>query len=99
MSNFDVVGGGSSFSGNYLGWTPILTDDSDAGSAGYDQTVVAGPTVLPAFASGLMTPKVLASAAPNVGLGIATLDARLKLLIPVTSRNGVYSAVLTFTII
>jgi hypothetical protein len=33
----------------------------------------------------------------NQGLGIAYLDARLKLLIPVTANNGVYSATLTIS--
>ena len=48
---------GDTFSGNYLGWEPVMTDDSDVvggegfdvGGAGplYDQTVLPGPTVLP----------------------------------------------------
>jgi hypothetical protein len=95
VTNF--TSGANSFSGNYLGWSPVMTGDSGVTLEGYDQTVVGGPAVVPAFASGLTTPKVLASAAPNVGLGIATLDARLKLLIPVTANNGVYTAILTLS--
>ncbi|MDO8362471.1 MAG: fibronectin type III domain-containing protein [Actinomycetota bacterium] len=99
MSDFVVAGGGSSFSGNYLGWTPVVTDDSDATSAGYDQTVVAGAPVLPDTAAGLATPKVLSSAASGAGLGIAKFDARVKLLIPVSARSGTYAGTLTFTVI
>jgi len=95
----DFTKGSDSFSGNYLGWTPVVTDDSDATMEGYDQTVAAGTRVLPDDAVGLSSPKVLASAAAGAGLGIARLDARLRLLIPVTANNGVYSATLTFTII
>ena len=93
----DFASGANTFSGNYLGWTPVKTLDSGVTLEGYDQTVVAGSTVAPAFASGLTTDKVLASAQPNLGLGIAYLDARLKLLIPVTANNGVYSATLTIS--
>ena len=97
VTNF--TSGSNNFSGNYLGWTPVKTSDSTVTLENYDQTVVGGPTVLPAGPAqgGLTTPKVLASAAPNVGLGIATIDARLKLLIPVTANNGVYTAILTLS--
>lgn len=99
MSDFDVVGGGSSFSGNYLGWSPVVTDDSDLTTAGYDQTAVAGASVLPTTAAGLATPKALASTASGAGLGIASFDARLKLLIPVSARAGTYNGTLTFTVV
>ena len=97
----DFTKGSESFSGNYLGWTPVVTSDSAASLEGYDQTVVAGSRVLPvgASGSGLSSPKVLASAAAGAGLGIAKLDARLRLLIPISANNGVYSATLTFTIV
>jgi len=99
MSAFDVVGGGSSFSGNYLGWSPVVTSTSGLTSGGYDQTATAGATVLPDTATGLATPKVLASAAAGAGLGIASFDARLKLLIPVSARAGTYNGTLTFTVV
>jgi hypothetical protein len=103
MSNF--VNGSDSFSGDYLGWVPSKTDDSTATLAGYDQTVTAGPAVSPwsvatlNTANGLGSSKVLASAPAGAGLGIATLDARLKLLIPLTAKNGTFTGTLTFTAI
>ncbi len=97
VTNF--TSGSNSFSGNYLGWTPVASGDSGATLQGYDQTTTAGPSVAPAFASGLTTSKVLGQAAPNVGLGIAVFDARLKLLIPVTANNGAYTATLTLSAI
>lgn len=99
MSAFTVAGGGASFSGNYLGWTPVVADDSDPTSGGYDQTAVAGSNVLPDTATGLATPKVLSSAAGGAGLGVASFDARLKLLIPITARAGTYNGTMTLTVI
>ncbi|CAB4704827.1 MAG: hypothetical protein F2659_07130 [Actinobacteria bacterium] len=93
----DFASGANTFSGNYLGWTPVKTSDSGVTLEGYDQTVNAGATVAPAFASGLTAAQPLATAAANQGLGIAYLDARLKLLIPVTANNGVYTATLTIS--
>lgn len=97
MSAFSAPG--SSFSGNYLGWSPVVTDTSDLTSAGYDQTVTAGASVLPDTATGLATPKALSSSAAGFGLGIASFDARLKLLIPVSARAGTYNGTLTFTVV
>lgn len=97
VTNF--TSGSNTFSGNYLGWSPIASGDSGPTLEGYDQTTTAGATVSPAFASGLTTSKVLGQAAPNVGLGIAVFDARLKLLIPVTANNGAYTATLTLSAI
>ena len=54
-------------------------------------------TGAPNNAAGLTTPTQMANAAPGVGMGIATLDAGVKLLIPLTAVNGVYSATLTFS--
>lgn len=110
MSNFTKTGvssggtavsGTQTFSGNYLGWSPVLTGDSGASLGNlYNQTVtIPVGTVAPTTAtgSGLVQGKVMANAAPGVGMGIATLDAGVKLLIPLTAVNGVYSAVLTFS--
>jgi hypothetical protein len=101
---------GDSFSGDYLGWQPIVTDDSDevggegpnGGGPLYDQTVIAGPAVLPGTgfstpAAGLTDNALLARAEPGEGLGIAILDARLALLIPASVDAGDYSATLTIT--
>ncbi len=107
MSNF-VTGGGTgnqTFLGDYMGWNPSVTDDSDVTLAGYDQTVTAGAAVEPwnapgntiAAGSGLGAPRTLASAAAGSGLGIATLDARLKLIIPLTALNGTYTATLSLS--
>jgi hypothetical protein len=93
----DFVNGTSTFSGNYLGWQPIVSGTSGTTLEGYDQTVAAGTTLQPSLATGLATAKPLATAAAGQGLGIATLDARLKLLIPLTARNGGFAATLTFT--
>lgn len=86
---------GETFDGDFLGWTPKVTSTS----AG--QIVEAGDPVLPGAASGLTSGKVLAEttshADPASGLGIAELDARIKLLIPATADAGDYSATLSLT--
>jgi len=105
MSDFTKTGGGGSFSGNLMGWTPKMTDDSEPTLSGattavsYDQTVIQGDPVAPVqgLATGLKDGKSLGSAIAGKGLGIATLDARLKLLIPLTATDGTYTATLTFT--
>jgi hypothetical protein len=101
---------GDSFSGDYLGWQPILTSDSaTVGGEGpggfgplYDQTVIAGPPILAGTgfltaAAGMTDDVLLARASAGRGLGIAVLDARLLLLIPTTRDAGDYSATLTIT--
>ncbi len=93
-------GTGSTFSGNYLGWSPQVTSVSGMTFDGYTQVATPGASVAPtgtAGTAGLGTAKVLASAAAGHGLGIATLDSRLKLLIPLTAKNGTYTGTLTFT--
>jgi hypothetical protein len=40
---------------------------------------------------------VLGDADAGVGLGIGKLDARLKLLIPITAKSGQYTGTLTIT--
>jgi hypothetical protein len=106
MNDFVVAGGGASFSGNHLGWTPKMTDDSDPfdhdldpTTADYDQVVAQGGAVAARTAPGLKQGRTLASAVDGSDLGIAVLDARLKLLIPVTARNGRYTGTLAFTVI
>ncbi len=101
----DFTSNGDSFSGNFLGWTPVVTEDSPplAGS-GYDQVVSAGPPVLPGTGTssgqGLGDGgRVLASAQAGEGNGMAVLDARLRLLAPVDAAPGEYRARLTLTIL
>lgn len=87
------------FSGDQLGWEPIAGDTGpiDTPSGSYDQAAVAGPKVHPNTSGGLANGEVLGTAAPGEGRGIATLDARLKLLIPVSVFSGSYTGILTIT--
>lgn len=112
MSAFNN-GVGGSFSGNQLGWAPVLTSTTDAFLDGegnsYDQVAGPGAEIDPNTVGGLGSAKALASAeaqdctgaTPDVctgGLGIAVLDARFKLLIPVTAVSGNYVGTLTVTV-
>jgi hypothetical protein len=94
------------FSGDFLGWTPVVTgdtsafdDDANPATAAYNQTVTAGARVQPGTDLGLGdgSSEVLASAPAGSGLGTAILDARVKLLIPVTADAGLYEGTLTFS--
>jgi ABC-type phosphate transport system substrate-binding protein len=89
----DFSGGGNTFSGSRLGWTPtVVTQDAAA-------DVVAGPVVRPGTDPGLKGGPVLASAAPANGLGTSVLSAALDLLIPADTAAGTYTATLTVTAI
>ena len=78
----------------------LFFNGSGATLEGYDMTTTAGAVVQPDFTTGLKAaPKTLGSAASNVGLGIAAFDARIRLLIPVTKDNGVYTATLTISVL
>ena len=110
MSRFiNQVDGTKSFAGSQLGWTPKVSSTSpaftDSDGIVYDQVATKGDKLNPGLieASGLGGGATLAhsgtgavKAAP--GLGIAQLDARLKLLIPVTKRSGAYTGTLTITV-
>jgi len=89
--------GSSNFSGSRLGWSPKVNTTS----AG--QTVVAGAVVDPSITNdgttGLATPRVLANATAGAATGVATLDARLKLLIPVTAATGTFTGALSLSAI
>lgn len=109
----DFVSGSNSFSGSQLGWTPVSSDSAgyaDSLGRNYDQLVAAGSSIdaNTPVASGLSENQSLMSAAALVntsgsnftgGLGIARVDARLKLFIPVTAAAGTYTATLTITAI
>ncbi len=93
---------GNTFSGDYLGWVPAVTSTSDpvAGSGGYDQIVTAGPSVAPgsnvtvasqATQVGMTENPILAESQVNQGLGIASMDARMNLLIPASADAADYS--------
>jgi hypothetical protein len=88
------TGANDSFSGSFLGWRPVVTHAS-----GGSQQVNPGPVVDPSPTDGLGSPKVLASAPDGRAIGVARLDARLKLLIPATVSDGRFTATLTFTVI
>lgn len=99
------AGAGKSFSGSQLGWSPKKTSDTgaftDSNGTTYDQVVTGGAAVAPNTANidGLSSGRALGSAAANAGLGIAELDARLKLLIPITAKSGTYTGTLTISAI
>ncbi len=97
----DFTSGTNSFSGNDVGWsaqktqTPTFTDGS---GVSYSQLVTFGTqTLAPATQSpnGAKTSQTVIKAAAGSGLGIATLDGRIKVLIPVYAKNGTYAATLT----
>ncbi|MEI6360295.1 MAG: hypothetical protein WCO50_08200, partial [Synechococcus sp. ELA619] len=100
MSEF--ANGSNTFSGNYLGFEPVVTADSGVTFDGYNQVVVAGLPVVPQAPSsttGMATGRPMATAEAGQGLGIAYIDARIKLLIPLTARSGTFIGTLTFTTI
>jgi large repetitive protein len=90
MSAF--TNGSSTFSGDNLGWIPQVASTT----AG--QTVTAGAAVNPLTAAGLGSGKTLASSATAAtARGIAQLDARLLLLIPVSAAAGTFTGTLTLS--
>ena len=99
MTDFASTTSADTFSGNYLGWTPAATFDSGPTLEGYNMATAAGTTVQPDFLTGLKAaPKNLGTAVAGSGLGIAAFDARIRLLIPVTKDNGVYTATLSLSV-
>lgn len=100
----DLSDGVDSFSGCYAGITPQVTDDSDPLGAGYDQIVTATGGVLPGTGvatadPGLCDGTIIASANAGEGLGIATIDFIVRLLIPLSVDPGTYTADLEFTMV
>lgn len=91
----DLTAGAVRVGGRYLGWTPTVL--AQAGGQG----VVAGPAVLPGFASGngLAASSMLGSAPAGDGRGTARLGAELRLELPTETAAGQYSATLTLTAI
>ncbi len=92
---------GSSFSGNFLGWTPVAATASSAVTGGgYQQLVTPGEPTLPDIVNGLASgARTLGQAPPEHGLGMALLDARLKVLIPASAGSGVFHSIITITVI
>lgn len=89
----DFTSGSNTFSGNDLGWVPLVTVQDAAGD------VVAGPTVNAGATPGLTSASALASAAAGAGSGSTTLGANLDLQVPVNTAAGNYSATLTVTLL
>ena len=91
--------GSQHFSADQLGWEPAVTDKSGAFATPdttYTNDATAGTAVLPAVQAtdhALGSPQTLASATAGGGLGVAHLDAKLHVLIPVFAEHGQYSAV------
>jgi hypothetical protein len=110
-STFTRTGGGDSFSGNLLGWNPEVTYDSSPNLDGYDMLVQAGDirdATSTASTMGLgdisnetnnTLTQSLAKSNAGTSLGMAVIDARLRLLIPVAANAGTYTGTLTFTTI
>ena len=102
-SDFNNGGNGAndSFSGNFLGWQPIVSSVSgtESSNSGPGSKVTPGPVVEPSPSAGLGSPKVLASTMGGRGAGSVKLDARLKLYIPASVSDGRFTATLTFTVI
>ena len=106
---FNQVDGTKSFAGSQLGWTPKVSSTSpaftDSDGIEYNQEATKGAKLNPGLIepSGLGGGATLANSGTGAvaaapGLGIAQLDARLKLLIPVTKRSGAYTGTLTITV-
>ena len=88
-----------SFGGNHMGIYPVVTSHSAPTPDGYTQTVTAGANHAPLATNGIDTSKSIASAAAGAGFGLAVIDARLALLIPVAVPSGTYTGTLTFTVV
>lgn len=87
-----TVNSANTFSGDYLGWAPQVQNSTPG------QVVTAGAAVLSGTTNGLGDGEPLASAPAGDGLGVAQLDARITLLIPVSQATDDYVGILGFTI-
>ena len=91
----------ASFSGNYAGWSPVVTRTSMA-TPQYVTQATAGPAVLPGSGidsgTGLAEGALMASAPAGSGLGFVEVDARIKVLVPVGTPTAAYTATLAFSL-
>ena len=92
MSDFVSSTNSSVIFKNQMGWTPVVNGTS------IGQTVTKGAPVAP-VTPGLAVASPLAVASNTASLGIAHMDARLRLLIPVAIPQGTYTATLTFSVV
>lgn len=92
----------ASFSGNYAGWTPVITRTSPPTPI-YTTVATAGPAVQPGsgigVGSGLADGSLMASADVGEGLGVVAVDARFKVLIPVGTPTADYTGTLSFSLV
>jgi len=92
----------ASFSGNYAGWSPVVTRTSIP-TPRYTTLATAGPSVQPGSGtgggSGLADGALMAAAPAGQGLGFAVVDARFKLLIPVATPTADYTGTLSFSLV
>jgi hypothetical protein len=90
-------GSNRSFTGDHVGWDPVVTGQAGV-PAGTNMGVVAGAPVDP-MAPGLAVMQPLASAPAGSGTGVAVVDARLTMVMPVWVASGDYHGTLTLTLI
>jgi hypothetical protein len=99
MGDFTTGTGGAkkTFGGNHAGVDPVLTGKSGNTFGEYANQAAVGSAVEPMGNSnvGISSNQTLASAAANHGLGMAVVDARVELLVPVWVVAGTYTATLT----
>ena len=89
----DFTGGGTPFSGAYLGWTPLVLVPNADGD------VDAGPAVIPGPGRGLSGTSVMAAAPAPKGQGVTVLGATLYLEVPASTPIRSQSATLTLTLV
>lgn len=87
----DFTGDAGTLDGEWLGWTPVVTQQNQAND------VVPGPAVTPG-SPGLKQTATLGSAAANKGAGVCVLGGDLDLQVPPATAAGDYSATLTLTL-
>ena len=89
----DFSGGGPTFSGGFLGWTPWVTASNE------DNDVTAGPPLIPGPNRGLKGGSVMAAAPAPRGIGITVLAATLYLEVPASTPVRSQAATLTLTLL
>jgi hypothetical protein len=98
----DFVSGSHHFSGKNLGWTPLApivtppipANDTDPA---YNQAATEGGVVAPITQGLKGTARMLGAAGVGHGLGIARLNATLRVLVPIFAAAGDYQATLQVT--
>jgi hypothetical protein len=98
MSDLSTGDGGArkAFSAAHVGLDPVVSSASGPSLPGYSMTVTAGTSVEP-MSPGLAGFHPIATAPAGHGIGVAVLDARLTVLVPVWAVSGTYRGTLTVT--